>query len=412
VLPRWLGLAALAAVLSASVVACGGSASSSTNEAVGGVLTIYSSLPLQGPLALVSRQIVGGEKLALAADGGRVGRFKIAYDSLDDSNTTDGRWSPGETASDAKTAAQDTSTIAYIGEYNSGATAISLPLINGAGIAQVSPSSPYVGLTSSLDAGQDEPERFYPTGHRTFVRLAPGDAAQAEAQVQLMGSLGVRKLYVLDDEDPFNLPLANLVASGAQAAGIAVVGHDHVDLTPGTSFKGEAEKIAESGAGAVFFAGAGTEAAATMWQQLHEADPALLLLGSSSLAEEDSFAPVLGSAAEKTYLTTPVLPARFYPAPARFVLSRYHKRFGGEPTAYVLYGYESMRLVLGAIRRAGSHGDDRETVVAKLLSAREGRASALGPFAVRADGETTLARFAVDRISGGRPVFYREISVR
>ena len=41
--------------------------------------------------------------------------------------------------------------------------------LNGAGILQVSPSSPYVGLTSSLEAGQDEPGRFYPTGHRTFA---------------------------------------------------------------------------------------------------------------------------------------------------------------------------------------------------------------------------------------------------
>ena len=81
---------------------------------------------------------------------------------------------PGITASNAKRAAQDPSTIAYLGDFNSAATAISLPLINGAGVLQVSPSSPYVGLTSSLDAGQDEPERFYPSGRRTFARRDPG----------------------------------------------------------------------------------------------------------------------------------------------------------------------------------------------------------------------------------------------
>lgn len=407
-LARWLGLAALAAV-AASLTGCGES-SSSANEAVGSQLTVYSSLPLQGPLALISRQLVGGEKLALAAARGRVGHYRIAYDSLDDSNTTNGRWSAGETASDAKMAAQDTSTIAYIGDYDSGATAISLQFINEAGIPQVSPSSPYIGLTSSLDAGQDEPERFYPDGHRTFVRLGPSDALQAEAQARLMVSLGVHKLYILDNEDPFELPLAALVGSDAQAAGITLAGHDHVSVTAGASFKGEAEKIRESGADAVFFAGTGTEGAALMWQQMHEVDPSLLLLGPSSLAEEDEFAPMLGAAAEKTYLTTPALPARFYPPAARLVLSHYSKQFGGTPSAYVLYGYESMALVLGAIRRAGSHADDRARVVQALLSAHV-RNSVLGRYEVEPDGETTLNRFAVDRVVAGQPVFYKELEV-
>ncbi len=121
-----------------------------------------------------------------------MGQFRVSYYSLDDANPQTGQWDPGITAADAKTAAQDTSTIAYLGDYNSAATAISLPLINAAGILQVSPASPYVGLTSSLDAGQDEPERFYPTGHRSFGRLEPADAVQAGAQVRMMSTLHVR----------------------------------------------------------------------------------------------------------------------------------------------------------------------------------------------------------------------------
>ena len=85
-------------------------------ETTGSQLTIYSSLPLQGPSAAISQQIVNGEKLALADAGGRAGPFKIGYVSLDDANPTSGRWNPGVTATNAKTAAQDTSTIAYLGD--------------------------------------------------------------------------------------------------------------------------------------------------------------------------------------------------------------------------------------------------------------------------------------------------------
>jgi branched-chain amino acid transport system substrate-binding protein len=407
VLTRWLGLAALAAAVAAAA-GCGGSGVAATNEAVGSPLAIYSSLPLQGPTAEISQQIVGGEKLALSAVGGRVGPFKIGYVSLDDSNATSptAGWSTGATATNAKVAAQDTSTIAYIGDYNSQATAISLFPINEAGIAQVSPSSPYVGLTSSQDAGQDEPERFYPTGKRNFVRLGPGDPTQAAAQVKLMRSLGVHKLYVLDDQDPFQMPLAQIVASDAAQAGITVPGHDSISLSAGGVYTGEVEKVIASGAQAVFLSSAATEGAAALLAQLHTADPHLLLLGPSSMAESETFAPLLGSAAGSTYLTTPALPERFYPPAARRVLADYRRLFGGESSAYVLYGYESMRLVLNAIRRAGARGNDRQTVVENLLSTTS-RDSVLGRYSVEPDGETTLQTFAADRVVAGRPLFYR-----
>ena len=132
-----------------------------------------------GPAAAISRQIVNGEKLALADVGGRVGRFKIELRLARRRQPQDRRkWDPGITAANAHVAAQDTTTIAYLGDLDSAATAISLPLINDAGILQVSPASPYVGLTSSLDAGQDEPERFYPSG-QAHVR-AP-DARRSRA---------------------------------------------------------------------------------------------------------------------------------------------------------------------------------------------------------------------------------------
>jgi branched-chain amino acid transport system substrate-binding protein len=406
---RWLGLAALLSAV-AGAIGCGGSGTATTNVATGGQLAIYSSLPLQGPLASISQEVVNGEKLALAAVGGRVGRFKIGYASLDDSNPTTGRWSPGETATDAKTAAQDVSTIAYLGDYNSGATAISLPLINAAGIPQVSPSSPYVGLTSSLDAGQDEPERFYFTGKRTFVRLLPADTVQAAAQVQLMRSLGIHKLYVLDNQDPFEMPLARLVASDAAAAGITVAAYQSISVTTGATYTAETEKILASGAQAVFFAGEGTEGAVSLWQQLHAADSRLTLLGPSALAEEEGFASQLGAAAASTYLTTPALAPSMYPAAGQRVLRAYRTEFGGEPTAYALYGYETMSLVLGAIRRAGARGNDRQAVIERLLSTRS-RDSVLGRYSVEPNGETTLSRYAVDRVLGGRPVFLRAFDV-
>lgn len=405
---RWLCLAALAA-LAATVAGCGGVSISGASEATGNQLVIYSSLPLQGPSAEVAAQIVNGERLALADAGGRIGPFRVGYVSLDDSNPTSGRLDPGVTATNAKMAAQDTGTIAYLGEYNSAATAVSLPLINAAGILQVSPASPYVGLTSSLDAGQDEPQRFYPSGRRTFGRLQPGDPGQARAQVDLMKAMGVHKVYVLDDQDPFEIPLAQIVASEAERAGIAVAAHDSLATTTGAVFTGAVEKVVHSGAQAVFFAGGTGAGTVALWRQLHSAAPHLLLLGSSTMVNE-SFTAQLGAAAANTYLTTPVLATYQYPPAAARVLSAYRRHFGSEPGPNALYGYEAMSVVLDAIRRAASHGNDRQAVINSFFAVRN-RNSVLGRYSIDAGGETTLPHYGVDRVVASRPVFYRSIDI-
>jgi branched-chain amino acid transport system substrate-binding protein len=401
------------AVSALGVAGCGGVGVSGASSAVGNQLTIYSSLPLQGPSGASSQQIVNGETLALSEAGGRIGPFKISYVSMDDSNTTSGEWSPGVTATNAKMAAQDTSTIAYLGDYNSGASAVSLPLINAAGILQISPASPYVGLTSSLDAGQDEPERFYPSGRRTFGRLQPGDPAQAEAQVQLMKALGVRRLYVLDDQGPFEVPLAELVVSDAERAAITVASHDSLDMTAttaSTNFSGEVGKVAESGAQAVYFAGGTGTGTVALWRQLHSVDSRLLLLGSSDMVNS-SFTSEIGGAAASTYLTTPILPANLYPRPAAEVLQAYRRQFGGDPNAYALYGYEAMSVALLAIREAGLRGNDRQRVIGRFFAIRD-RESVLGRYSMQVDGESTSSRYGVDRVENGRVVFYKVLNVR
>ncbi len=407
---RWLCLAALAATATL-LAGCGGVGVSGASEANGNQLAVYSSLPLQGPAAASSAEIVDGERLALAQAGGHIGKFKVGYVSLDDANPQSGKLDPEATSTNAKTAAQDTSTIAYLGELGSAATAVSLPLINAAGILQISPSSPYVGLTSSLDAGQDEPERFYPSGKRTFGRLQPGDQSQADAQVQLMQALGVRKLYVLDNQDPFELPLAEIVAGEAQHAGIALAAHDSILTTAPTpaAYAGEAEKIARAKPDAVFFAGGPQPGTAALWHALHSADPKLLLLGTSSL-EDPSFTAAIGAAGPQTYLTTPILPRADYPSPAAAVLADYRRHFGGQPGPYALYGYEAMSVVLDAIRRAAERGNDRQTVIDRFFQTRD-RHSVLGTYSVLASGETTLSRYGVDRVSNGRVVFYRAFDV-
>jgi branched-chain amino acid transport system substrate-binding protein len=127
-------------------------------------LTIYSSLPMQGENRVQSEHVVRGIRLVLDQVNGEVGRFKLKYVPLDDSTASTGKWAAEHESANARRAGADKSAIAYLGAFISGATAVSLPLLDESGLLQVSMSNTYIGLTRFEGAEEGEPEKYVPTG--------------------------------------------------------------------------------------------------------------------------------------------------------------------------------------------------------------------------------------------------------
>ena len=110
----------------------------------------YSSLPLQGSGRKQNIDVTRGVKLALKEANNKAGSCTISYTSLDDSTAAAGQWDPQPTSANARKAGQDKSAVAYIGEFNSGASAISIPLTNEAGLLQISPANTALELTKDV----------------------------------------------------------------------------------------------------------------------------------------------------------------------------------------------------------------------------------------------------------------------
>ena len=137
-------------------------------------------LPAAGRRAQAVERAVNGAKLALEQAGGKAGDTKVTYEPLDDSTAQAANWTPEQTSANARKAAQDDSTAIYLGEFNSGATAVSLPILNEAGIAQISPSNTAVGLTSDEPgANPGEPDKYYPTGSAPTPGSSPRTRSRA-----------------------------------------------------------------------------------------------------------------------------------------------------------------------------------------------------------------------------------------
>ena len=383
---------------------CGGE-DPAQSAVTGSQVTVYSSMPLEGPDRAAALDVVRGEELALRAAGGRAGDYRVKLVALDAATEKADRWDPAQISENARRAAKDPEAVAYLGEFHTGSSAISIPLLNESGLLQVSPTDSAMSLTQRTLAVPDSPEKYYPKAEeygRTFARLVPGDRWQAAAQLDYMRREGVRRVMVLSDEDPIGLGYAMALRPLARRYGITLTEREDVDPHQ-TDPRDLVRKVQESGADAVFYAGEGHEGAVRLWQDLTVAEPTLKLFAPGSLVD-GPFVEQVGAAASATYVTRPLTALRTYPAPADRVLAAYVKQYGTTPQPEMLYGYEAMSAVLAAIeaaaQRAGDTPIDRADVVA-AFRALSRRRTVLGDYDFLANGDSSLRRYGAYRVVGG-----------
>lgn len=401
----------LVTALAFGVAACGGDDDGGGGGTSTGstTLTIYSSLPLQGDSRPQSESVINGEKLALEEAGGKVGKFTIKYVSLDDSTASAGKWEPGKTSANARKAAQDDSTIAYLGEFNSGATAISLPILNEAGILQVSPSNTAVDLTRP-GAEPGAPDKYYPSGKRTFGRTVPADHIQGAAQVSYQQDEGCQKTYILNDKEVYGKGLSDQVEKAAQSAGLEIAANEGID-TKAANFRSLATKVKDSGADCMFFGGITQNKGVQLFKDVNAVNPQMKLFGPDGVAESP-FSSKLGSQVEKmTYITNPTLDPKLYPPAAQDFFRTFEQKYGKAPEPYAIYGYEAMKATLLAIQNAGDKGNDRQAVIDAYFNIKD-RESVLGTYSVDENGDTTLSDYGANRVENGELVFDKVIKAQ
>ncbi len=208
----------LLAVAVASVSACGDDDPESTRVR-GDTLTVYASVPEHGAEARAGQAAVAGMRQALAAAGGEAAGRKVKLVTLPSTRPGDDTWDPGTVESNADRAVEDPTTIAYIGELDRGASAVSLPVTNREQILQVSPADTLTSLTRRPPGRpRAGPERYYPSELRTFVRLVPSDLGAARRVVGDLRARNTRRLAIVTGDGiadhEFEAMLLGLIGTG------------------------------------------------------------------------------------------------------------------------------------------------------------------------------------------------------
>jgi branched-chain amino acid transport system substrate-binding protein len=385
--------------LAAALSACGGGDGDSSRIR-SGTLTIYSSTPRHGISAAGGDAVFAGQRRALRDAGGHAGGRRVRLVRLSSTRPGDSLWDPGTVEANAQRARKDPSAVAYLGELDFGGSAISLPVTNRARLLQVSPTDGLTSLTRTPPGRpRAGPERYYPEGVRSFVRLVPSDLMLADGLLSLLKERSVAEVALVHGNGIAGRELAAVLASrirrgGAEPA-FAEPLPDQEDALPAY-----VERIAAARPDVVVHLGARGLATSAALAALGRRLPRVRVLGSTGLAAPGR---VPLAAPREVHALTGVLPASAQPAAGRRLLRSLARERGGPVPAEALYGYEAMSLVLAAIDRAGP---DRRAVIRAALAPRH-RHTVLGRLSLARNGDLRGRRLALLDLRGHRRTLER-----
>ncbi len=379
----WLPVCAALALAGCSTNAKGGA---STVTVSGTTLTVYASQPPGGSGGRQAADILDAEQLALQHAGGKAGKYTVKLTRLDGH----------ELSQNARTAIENTTSIAYLGELQPGTSQIPVEITNQQGLLVISPADTAPYLTQPVPPPvATEPSSYYPsksTYDETFARVVPNSAIEAKAIVAEMQAQGVSHLYVSSDATQYGAATAEEVAGDAKAAGITLVG-------------------SASAADGVFYGASvvspqARTAATHALDNAASASPSAKLFAPSGLYDNSFVAGLSAGAAQRLTVSSPGFLPKDLTAAGRTFTSEFRSSYGHVPAPQAIFGYEAMSALLYVLDKAGADANQRSTVVTDFRKLSDPPDSVIGPYSIKG-GDPNIAPLIFARVRAGKLIPFK-----
>src|SRR5581483_9723466 len=251
-------------------------------------------------------------------------------------------------------------------------------------VGMVSPANTYVGLThTGPGAAAGEPGKYYPTNKRNYVRVVGTDDYQGAADAVLAKSLGVKKVFVLNDKEAYGLGVATNFRNAAVKLGIKVVGFTAWD-GKASSYEATALKIAKSGAQGVFLGGLICENGGKLIKDLVAGAPKVKIMAP------DGFTPISADVQQAVGKA--------------FCASKGSSCVGGQPDPYSVYAAAAAQVMLTAI---GASDGSRAGVADQLFKVKA--KTVLGTIQFNKNGDVTANPVTIYKVKGGKSTTFKVI---
>jgi branched-chain amino acid transport system substrate-binding protein len=263
----------------------------------------------------------------------------------------------------------------------------------------VSPANTYPGLTKPGLGEANEPQVYRPSGKINYFRVVPADDIQGEVAAQWAKELGIKKIFILHDRELYGKGVADVVKRTCGKIGINVVGYEGID-PKAANYRSLVTKVRSTGADMVYFGGTTQTGAGQVAKDL-VAGGANVKFMSPDGTREQAFIEAAGKDAldGRAYVTFGGLPPNELKGKGREFYENYKKKYHAEPEAYAVYGYESGRVVLEGIKRAGKK--DRAAITEAIAGLRDFD-GILGKWSFDQNGDTSLKVMMVETVKDGK----------
>ena len=373
-----------------------------------GQYLIASDLPLQGSGRTQTSQMTRAIKFILNQHGWKAGKYSLAYQSCDDATAQAGKWDSGKCSANANAYAQNSSVVGVIGTFNSGCAEIIIPVLNRAAngpIAMVSPANTYVGLThGGPGTAAGEPGKYYPTGKRNYARVVAADDYQGAADALLTKSLGIKKVFILNDKEAYGLGVATNFRNAAKKLGITVSGFTAWD-GKASSYEALATKIKSSGATGVFLGGLICENGGKLIKDIAANAPGVKILSPDGFTPVSAVVQEAGSSSEGMTVSVAGLPNSALKGAGKAFVKAFTKADKRAPDPYSVYAAQAAEALIAAIKQSNGSRSD----VTKQLFKINLPNSILGKLSFNANGDVTSNPVTIYKIKGGKSTTYKVI---
>jgi branched-chain amino acid transport system substrate-binding protein len=267
----------------------------------------------------------------------------------------------------------------------------------------VSPANTYPGLTKPGKGEANEPNVYYPNGKRNYARVVPADDLQGVAAANWAKSLGVKKVYILDDQELYGKGLATIFNASAKKQGIQVLGQEGIDAKA-SDYKALMTKIKALGPELIYFGGTTQTNAGQLIKDMRNvgmtADK-VKFMGPDGTFEQ-ALIDAAGKDAEGVYATFGGVPAKELKGAGQKWYDSYKKKYNSEPEAYAAYGYEAAKVVVDAINQVCKN--DRAAIRDAVMNTKNFN-GVLGSWSFDQNGDTTLTTLSGNVVKNGKWTF-------
>jgi branched-chain amino acid transport system substrate-binding protein len=396
---------ALTSMIAIVVTTCQSASSPEVVVAPAGDILIGSDLPVSGFLE-AAPPLEKAIRLAVK-EHPTVGRFKLAYWSLDDAVAQ----APflDKAIQNVDRLVAEPRVVGIIGPHTSSVAYGVIPIANQAGIVMISATASTACLTLAIPSCGSKASKLRPSAVNNFFRVAPPDPWQGRAMARFAAqSLGVKWAAAINELGIDGDRYIDSFADELSRQGGGLVLRQTMDEAT-TDFTAFLAKAKEMGATAIYAVGGPSVCAARA-----QMDRGVWFLGTDNFTGQLDCVKNAQINAADMYATYGADDPDYASNPeARKVVAAYRKAYPDSPyNQYTFAAYDCARILIDAIQRVVTENHGAFPTRAQVLAAVAKTTQfpgLTGTYSFDSNGDATSPMMSIYRVENGQWVYKQRI---